>query len=148
MKVILEQDVKKLGKKGDVIEVSEGYARNYLIPRKLAIPGTEANLNVIKHQKAAEARKAQQILDEARVMASQLGKVDVKLAVKIGEGGRVFGSITSKDIQEALLAQYGVDVDKRKIEIKDNIKATGVYDVTLKLHPEVSAKIKVTVAAL
>lgn len=145
MKVILQQEVKKLGKKGEVIEVSEGYARNYLLPQKLAVPATAINVNSATQQKDAEIRKTKRMLDEARLHAAQLGKLEVKIVVKIGEGGRMFGSVTSKDVADALLHQHGVELDKRKLELKDTIKALGTYPVTIKLHPEVSTQIQVQV---
>lgn len=147
MKVILQQEVKKQGKKGDVIEVSEGYARNYLFPQKLAIPATNAAINEVKQNKAAEIRRTQRMLDEAKVMAAQLSKVSVSIPVKTGEGGKLFGSVTSKDIADALLSQHQVDMDKRKIEIKEAIKTLGTYPVNIKLHPEVSATIEVKITA-
>lgn len=145
MKVILQQEVKKVGKKGDIIEVSEGYARNYLLPQKLAIPATNSNVNNAQQQKDAEQRKIQRAVDEARMMASQLSKVEVTLSVKTGEGGKMFGSVTAKDIADALVAQRGIDLDKRKIELKDAIKSPGTFPVTIKIHPEVSAQIQVHV---
>ena len=145
MKLILQQEVKKLGKKGDVIEVSEGYARNYLLPQKLAIPATNANINVIQQHKASEDRKQQRVVDEAKMLAAQLTKVEVTLGVKIGEGGKLFGSVTSKDIADALLAQHKLEMDKRKIELKEVIKSLGTYPVTIKIHPEVSTQIQVHV---
>lgn len=145
MKVILQQEVKKVGKKGDIIEVSEGYARNYLLPQKLAIPATNSNVNNAQQQKDAEQRKIQRAVDEARVMASQLSKVEVTLSVKTGEGGKMFGSVTAKDIADALAAQQGIDLDKRKIELKDAIKSPGTFPITIKIHPEVSAQIQVHV---
>lgn len=147
MKVILQQEVKKLGKKGDIIEVSEGYARNYLLPQKLAIPATAGNVNTATQQKEAEIRKTKRLLDEARLHAAQLAKLTVQVAVKTGEGGRLFGSVTSKDIADALQAQHGVELDKRKIELKDTIKSLGTYPVTVKVHPEVSTQIQVQVTA-
>lgn len=147
MKVILQQEVKKLGKKGDVLEVSEGYARNYLLPQKLAIPATAGNVNAAQQQKESEARKVKRLLDEAKLHAAQIAKLKVTVAVKTGEGGKLFGSVTSKDIADALKAQHGVDLDKRKIEIKDAIKNLGTYPVTIKLHPDVSTQIEVQVAA-
>lgn len=143
MKVILQQEVKKLGKKGDVIEVSEGYARNYLLLQKLAIPATAANVNNASQQKAAEERKVQRAIDEAKFMAAQMSKVEVTIAVKMGEGGKLFGSVTSKDIADALLSQHKIEIDKRKIDLKDAIKAIGTYSVSIKLHPEISAQIQV-----
>ncbi|MDR3588751.1 MAG: 50S ribosomal protein L9 [Negativicutes bacterium] len=147
MKVILLQEVNKLGKKGEIKEVSEGYARNFLLPQKLAILATATNVNTATQQKEAEVRKTQRLLEEAKVYASQIGKLAVTVAVKIGEGGRMFGSVTSKDIADALQAQHGVELDKRKIELKDAIKAVGEYPVTVKLHPEISAQILVQVTA-
>lgn len=147
MKIILLQEVKKLGKKGEVLEVSEGYARNYLLPHKLAIEATAVNVNSAQQQKAAEARKTQRLLDEARLSAAQLSKLSVTVAVKTGEGGRLFGSVTSKDVADAMLEQHQIELDKRKIELKDALKALGTYPVTIKLHPEVSAQIEVQVTA-
>ena len=147
MKIILQQEVKKLGKKGDIVEVSEGYARNYLLPRKLAIPATAGNVNAAKQQKDIEAHKAKRMLDEARLHAAQIAKLKVSVPVKTGEGGKLFGSVTSKDIADALKAQHGVDIDKRKIELKDALKTLGTYPVTIKLHPEIAAQIEVEVTA-
>ncbi len=147
MKVILQQEVKKLGKKGDIIEVSEGYARNYLLVQKLAIPATASNVNNASQQKASEERKQQRALDEANLLAAQMSKVEVTIGVKMGEGGKLFGSVASKDIADALLAQHKIEMDKRKIDVKDAIKALGTYPVSIKLHPEISAKIQVHIIA-
>jgi len=147
MKVILQQEVKKLGKKGDIIEVSEGYARNYLLLQKLAIPATASNVNNATQQKASEERKQQRVLDEANLMAAQMSKVEVTITVKMGEGGKLFGSVTSKDIAEALLAQHKIELDKRKIDLKEAIKAVGTYSVSIKLHSEISATIQVHIIA-
>jgi len=147
MKVILQQEVKKLGKKGEILEVSEGYARNYLLPQKLAVPATNSNVNNVKQQKDAEARKQQRVLDEAKMLAAQIAKVEVTIPVKMGEGGKLFGSVTAKDIADALLAQHKFEMDKRKIELKDSIKSLGSYEVVIKLHPEVSARIQVHITA-
>lgn len=147
MKVILQQEVKKLGKKGDIIEVSEGYARNYLLPQKLAIPATSTNVNTAIQQKDAEIRKNQRLADEAKLHAAQLAKLSVTVAVKTGEGGKLFGSVTSKDIADALKEQHNIEMDKRKIELKDSIKALGTYPVVIRLHPEITAQIQVIVTA-
>lgn len=147
MKVILQQEVKKLGKKGDIIEVAEGYARNYLLPHKLAAPATNDTVNIIKQQKAAEARKAQRLQDEAKLLAAQLAKLTVTIPVKTGEGGKMFGSVTAKDIADALAAQHKFEIDKRKIDLKDALKAIGTYTVTVKVHPEVATQIEVRVIA-
>ena len=146
MKVILTQEVKKLGKKGDIIEVAEAYARNVLFRQQLAIEATASNVNTAKQQSAAKEHKEQRAHDEAKVLASQMTKVKVKLEVKVGEGGKVFGAITSKDVADALLTQTGMEgVDRRKIEIPETIKSPGVYTATAKLLPDVSAKFKVVV---
>jgi len=147
MKVILQQEVKKLGLKGDIIEVSEGYARNYLLLQKLAIPATATNINNASQQKASEERKQQRVLDEANLMAAQMSKVEVTIKVKMGEAGKLFGSVTSKDIAEALCAQHKIEIDKRKIDLKEAIKAVGTYPVLIKLHPEISAQIQVHIIA-
>ncbi|MBP2640439.1 MAG: rplI [Firmicutes bacterium] len=145
MKLILQQEVKGLGKKGDIIEASEGYARNYLLPRKLAIPATAVNVNAVSQQKSAVIRRQQQLLDEVRVMAAQLAKVVVTVAVKTGEGGKLFGAVTAKDISDALVREHGIEIDKRKIELKEPIKMVGVYSAVIKLHAEISAQIQVKV---
>ncbi len=147
MKVILQQEVKKLGKKGDIIEVSEGYARNYLLPQKLAIPATTNNVNTAQLQKAAEERKKERMLDEAKLLAAQMAKITVTIPVKMGEGGRLFGSVTAKDIADALVKEHKLELDKRKIELKDAIKSLGTFTVTIKLHPEVSTQIEVIIKA-
>ncbi len=147
MKVILQQEVKKLGKKGDILEVSEGYARNFLLPQKLAIEATAGNVNAVKQQKAAQVHKEQRANDEAKVLASQLTKVSVTIPVKTGEGGKVFGSVTAKDIADALQNQYKIEIDKRKIELKDAIKSLGSYSVTVRVHPEITGKIEVNVVS-
>jgi large subunit ribosomal protein L9 len=145
MKVILLADVKGTGKKGEVREVSEGYARNFLIPRKLAIPATEGNMNALKDQKQREERKKAEELQKAKELAEKLKGITVKLATKAGEGGRVFGSITSKQISQALKEQHKLDVDKKKILLNDPIRSLGVTKVPVKLHPEVTATLSVHV---
>ena len=147
MKVILQQEVKKLGKKGDILEVSEGYARNFLLPQKLAIEATAGNVNAVKQQKAAQVQKEQRANDEAKVLASQLTKISVTIHVKTGEGGKVFGSVTAKDIADTLQNQYKIEIDKRKIELKDAIKSLGSYSVTVRVHPEITGKIEVNVVS-
>ena len=147
MKVILQQDVKKVGKKGDVIEVSEGYGRNFLLPKKYAIEATVTNLNAVNQQKRSEERKQQQATDEAKLMAAQLSKIEVSIPVKIGEGGKLVGSVTGKDIADALKKNHNIDIDKRKIEVKDTIKGLGDYEAVIKVHPEITSKIKVHIIA-
>ena len=143
MKVILQQDVKKLGKKGDIVEVSEGYGRNFLLPRKAAVPATSQNLNVANAQAGSKARKEAMAADEAKLMAKQLEKVEVKIPVRIGDGGKLFGSVTGKDVSDALKKQH-IDIDKRKITIQGEVTGTGVYEAVIKVHPSVTSKIKVS----
>ncbi len=146
MKVILQQDVKKLGKKGDIVEVSEGYGRNFLLPRKAAVPATSQNLNVANAKAGSKARKEAMAADEAKLMAKQLEKVEVKIPVRIGDGGKLFGSVTGKDVSDALKKQH-IDIDKRKITIQGEVTGTGVYEAVIKVHPSVTSKIKVSVVA-
>lgn len=146
MKVILQQDVKKLGKKGEIVEISEGYGRNFLLPRKAAVLATAQNLNVANAQAGSKARKQAMAADEAKLMAKQLEKVEVKIPVRIGDGGKLFGSVTGKDVAEALKKQ-NIDIDKRKITIQGEVTGTGVYEAIIKVHPSVTSKIKVSVVA-
>jgi large subunit ribosomal protein L9 len=145
VKVILRQDDKKLGKRGDIVNVSEGYARNFLLPKNLAIVATEANLNQANQQKSTAQFRAQAREDQARVLASQLNKVQVTVTVKSGDNGKLFGSVTAKDVADALLRETGLEIDRRKIELKEPIKQTGEYKATAKLHPEIAAEFTVNV---
>lgn len=145
MKVILQQEVKGLGKKDTIVEVSEGYARNFLLPKKLALPATDATVKQIKAQQAAQARREQQAMDEARMLASQLSKVSVTIGVKIGEGGKLFGSVSGKDVADAIERQHGLAIDKRKVELKETVKSIGEYIATVRVHPDVSAQVSVHV---
>jgi len=148
MKVILLQDVKKLGKKGDIIETAEGYGRNYLMPRGLAEEANAKNLNQAKQNQEVAKHRAQQRKDEAVMLAAQLAKVVIKMQVKVGANGKLFGSIASKDVAEALIAQTGLEgVDRRKIELTEPIKQPGHYTAVAKLAPEITAKIAVEVEA-
>ena len=144
MKVILLQDVKSLGKKGDVVETAEGYGRNYLLPRKLAKEATAANLNQAKADKATAAHRAAQAKDEAVVLGAQ---IVVKMKVRVGENGKMFGSVASKDVAEALIKQTGLNIDRRKIELKSAVKGLGEYTAVAKLHTDVTATFKVMVEA-
>ena len=145
MKVILLQDVKKLGKKDDIIEVSEAYARNVLLAKKVAVEATPANLNNIKQKKGSEARKAQIQAEEAVLLGAQLKKVTVTIPVKIGEGGKLFGSVTGKDVADALEKQCQITIDKRKIELDGTVRGEGTYTATIKVHPEVTSQVTVNI---
>ena len=147
MKVILQQDVKKVGSKGDIVEVSEGYGRNFLLPKKLAVEATAANLETAKQKANSAARKKQQATDEARLLAAQLEKVSVKVAVRIGEGGKLFGSVTGKDVADALAKEHDIDVDRRKISLKSEVTGAGEYEAVIKVHPEIQSTIRVLVVA-
>ena len=145
MKVILQQDVKGTGKKGEVIEVSEGYGRNFLLPKKLAVLANAQNVNLAKQKAGSAAHRKAQEADEAKLLASQLAKAEVTVAVKVGEGGKLFGSVSGKDISEALKKEHGVEIDKRKISITQEVTGVGDYEAVIKLHPEASAKVLVHV---
>lgn len=147
MKVILQDDVKALGKKGQVVEVKEGYARNFLFPKKLAVEATANNLKEIERQQKIKENKKQQELEAAQKLAQKLNELNVTLKVKSGDNGKLFGAVTSKDIAEIIEKNNKLKIDKRKIELKENIKTLGTYQVSIKLHPEVTAEIKVKVEA-
>ena len=145
MKVILQQDVKGTGKKGEVIEVSEGYGRTFLLPKKLAVLANAQNVNLAKQKAGSAAHRKAQEADEAKLLASQLAKAEVTVAVKVGEGGKLFGSVSGKDVSEALKKEHGVEIDKRKITITQEVTGVGDYEAVIKLHPEASAKVLVHV---
>lgn len=145
MKVILLEDVKSLGKKGDLVNVSDGYARNMLFPKKLGVEATSKNMNDLKLQKANEAKVAQEQLDAAKAFADVIAEKEVVLSIKIGEGGKTFGSVSSKEIAEAAKTQHDLDIDKKKIQLPTPIKGLGTTEVPVKLHPKVTAHLKVTV---
>ncbi|KXG73900.1 50S ribosomal protein L9 [Thermotalea metallivorans] len=147
MKVILLKDVKGLGKAGEVVNASDGHARNFLIPRGLAKEATEGGIKALEKQKAAEERKRQQELEEAKALADKISQLTVRLKGKAGDGGRLFGSITSKDIAEGLEQQHKIKIDKRKIQLENPIRELGVAVVEIKVYPEVTAKAKVEVTA-
>ena len=127
------------------MEVAEGYARNFLLPKKLAAPATADTLNQLQQQKSAAADRQKRQLEEAKLLAAQLGQIEVKVKAKAGEGGKLFGAVTTKDIADAAKAQHGVELDRRKMEITDPIKKLGQTSVVMKIHPEVTAEIKVQV---
>ena len=145
MEVILLQDVKALGKKGEIVNVNDGYARNFILPKKLGLEATGKNLNDLKLQKANEAKVAQELWDEAKELGKKLEAGKVELSIKVGEGGRAFGSVSSKEIAVAVKEQMGYDIDKKKIQLKDAIKTLGTHTVPVKLHPKVTADLKVIV---
>ena len=145
MKVILLENVKSLGKKGEIVNVNDGYARNFILPKKLGLEANNKNLNDLKLQKNNEKKVAQENLDAAKELAAELSAGKVELAIKVGEGGRTFGSVSSKEIAVAVKDQMQLDIDKKKIQLKESIKSLGTHIVTVKLHPEVSAELKVVV---
>ncbi|NLH97658.1 MAG: 50S ribosomal protein L9 [Clostridiaceae bacterium] len=145
MKVILKQDVKGLGKKDDLVNVSDGYARNFLFPRGLAVEANQSNLNIVKTRKEAEKSRRDRELAQARELAEELRDVEVVIRAKTGENGKLFGSITSKDISDKLKEDFGMDIDRKKIVIPDTIKTTGTYEIDVKLYPEVSGRLKVRI---
>ena len=145
MKVILLEDVKALGKKGQVVNVSDGYARNLLLPKKLGVEATGKNMNDLKLQKAHEDKVAQENLDAAKAFAEELKDKQVTVGSKVGEGGRTFGSISAKEIAEAAKAQLGYELDKKKLQLSAPIKELGTTMVPIKLHPKLTGELKVVV---
>ena len=144
MKVILLQDVKKMGKKGDVIEASDGYARNYLFPRKLAEEATANALHVVNAKKENERKKRLAELEAAQKLAAELKGKEVTINAKAGDNGRLFGAITNKDVAEAINSEFNLSIDKKKVVV-NTIKVAGTYEVEVKLYPEVSTKMKVNI---
>ena len=144
MKVILQQDVKGQGKKGQLVDVSDGYARNFLLPKKLAVIATAENLNTMKQQE--KARKAQEAAEKAEATAKKLEGLTVKIAAKAGEGGRLFGAVTAKEVSEALADQHGITIAKAKLVLDEPIKACGGYQIRAKLGYEVNGTVNVAVS--
>jgi len=147
MKVILLEDVKSLGKKGDLVNVSDGYARNLLFPKKLGVEANAKNLNDLKLHKANEEKVAQENLDAAKAFAKDLEDKEVVVKIKVGEGGKTFGSVSAKEISEAAKTIYGIDIDRKKIVLASPVKTTGTFTVPVKLHPKVTGNLKVRVEA-
>ena len=145
MKVILLEDVKSLGKKGQLVDVSDGYARNFILAKKLGLEATSKNMNDLKLQKAHEDKLAAERLAEAKAFAEDLKKVEVTLSIKTGEGGKLFGSISSKEIAQAAKEQLNLDIDKKKMVLTDPIRSLGTFEVPIKLHKDVTAKLRVKV---
>ncbi|MBQ8596275.1 MAG: 50S ribosomal protein L9 [Lachnospiraceae bacterium] len=148
MKVILLQDVKSLGKKGDIVDVNDGYARNFVLPKKLGVEANGKNMNDLKLQKANEQKIAKEKLDAAKAFAAEMEKESVTVSIKAGEGGRTFGSVSSKEIAQAYKEQCGKEIDKKKIQLPEPIKNFGVVEVSVKLHPEVTGKLTVKVTEM
>lgn len=147
MKVILLKDVKNVGKKGQVVNASDGYARNFLFPRKLAEEANDVNMHILNNKNEAERRKKLAEVEAAQKLADKIKGKEIKLSVKCGENGRLFGSITGKDISEELNKQYNLNIDKKKIVV-ETIRQLGSYDVEIKLYPEISTKVKVVISEL
>ena len=145
MKVILLEDVKSLGKKGQIVNVSDGYARNMILPKKLGVEATSKNLNDLKLRKANEEKVAQENLDAAKAFAEELSTKEVILTLKVGEGGRTFASVSSKEISEAAKKQLNLDIDKKKLQLESPIRTLGVTNVPVRLHPKVTGSLKVWV---
>ena len=145
MKVILLEDVKSLGKKGQIVNVSDGYARNMILPKKLGVEASSKNLNDLKLRKANEEKVAQENLDAAKAFAEELSTKEVILTLKVGEGGRTFGSVSSKEISEAAKKQLNLDIDKKKLQMENPIRNLGVTNVPVRLHPKVTGSLKVWV---
>ena len=145
MKVILLEDVKALGKKGQIVNVSDGYARNMILPKKLGVEATSKNLNDLKLRKANEEKVAQENLDAAKAFAEELSTKEIILTLKVGEGGRTFGSVSSQEISEAAKKQLNLDIDKKKLQLENPIRNLGVTNVPVRLHPKVTGSLKVWV---
>lgn len=146
MKVILTEDVKSLGKKGEIVEVNDGYGRNVLLKKKLGVEATNKNLNDLKLKKANEDKLAKERYEEAVALGKRIEAGQVVLSIKTGEGGKAFGSISSKEIAAEVQDQMGIEVDKKKIQLKDAIKTLGTFEVGVKLHPQVTSSLKVVVS--
>lgn len=145
MKVILLEDVKALGKKGEIVEVADGYARNAILPKKLGVEANGRNMNDLKLQKANEAKVAKELLEAAQAFAKDMENDKVVVSIKAGEGGRCFGSVSSKEIAQAYKDQCKKDVDKKKLVLKEPIRNFGTYEVPVKLHPQVTGSLRVQV---
>ncbi|MBD5095678.1 MAG: 50S ribosomal protein L9 [Lachnospiraceae bacterium] len=145
MKIILLEDVKSLGKKDEIVDVSDGYARNYVLPKKLGVEATSKNLNDLKLKKAHEDKVAAEILAQAKELADKMKNESITLSIKVGEGGKTFGSVSSKEIAEAMKSQLGHNIEKKKIVLKEPIKSLGTHIVDIKLHTKVTAQMSVKV---
>lgn len=148
MDIILVQDVKSLGKKGEIVKVSDGYARNFILPKKLGLEATAKNLNDLKLQKAAQAKLEKEQLEAAQALGAKLEGSSVVLRIKTGENGRVFGSVSVKEIAEAIKEQLKLDIDKKKISLAVPIRNEGTFSATVKLHPQVTSELTVKVEGI
>ena len=146
MKVILTADVKSLGKKGEIVDVSDGYARNMLLPKKLGVEANSKNINDLKLQKANEEKVAKEILEAAKAFAEDIKEKSVTVTIKTGEGGKTFGSVSSKEIAAAYKSQLNIEIDKKKLQLAEPVRSLGVYKVPYKVHPKVTAELTVKVA--
>lgn len=145
MEVILLEDVKNVGKKGEVVKVKDGLGRNVLIKKGQALEATGKNLNDLKLRKANDDKIAAENLEAAKELGKKIEESEITVSIKVGEGGKTFGSVSSKEIAEEVKAQLGFDVDKKKVQLKDAIKSVGEFDVNIKLHPQVTTTLKVKV---
>ena len=145
MKVILQQDVKGQGKKGQLVNVSDGYARNFLFPKSLAIEANNANLNVMNTQNKAKEHKLEKEKETAMALKKELEATSIEITAKAGQGGKLFGAVTSKEIAEKIMTDYKIDIDKRKIVMDEPIKNFGQYTLEVKVYPDITAKINITV---
>ena len=145
MEIVLLEDVKALGKKGQIVTVNDGYARNFILPKKLGVEATSKNLNDLKLKKANDAKLAAEILAAAKELAAKLDESKVTLSIKAGEGGRAFGSVSNKETSKAITDQLGLEIDKKKIVLNDPIKSIGSFEVPIKLHKDVTARLAVKV---
>ncbi len=148
MKVILLEDVKSLGKKGDIVNVNDGYARNFVLPQKLGIEANNKNMNDLKLKKANDEKLAKEQLEAAQAFAKEMEEEEVVLSIKAGEGGKTFGSISTKEIAQGYKEQCGKEIDKKKIILPEAIKSFGVFEVGVKLHPSVTGRLKVKVTQM
>ena len=146
MKVILLQDVKSLGKKDEIVNVNDGYARNYIIPKKLGIEASAKNLNDLKFKKAGEEKNAKELLDSMKGFADSIAGKSITIKMKAGEGGKLFGSISTKEIGNAYKEQFNIDIDKKKIQLSEPIRSFGEFKVPIKLHPQVTGTLTVIVS--
>ena len=145
MKVILTEDVKSLGKKGEIVNVNDGYARNFILKTNKGIEANAKNLNDLKLKKANDDKIAQEHYEAAVELGEKIEAGKIEVSIKTGEGGKAFGSVSSKEIAQEVKAQMNLEIDKKKVQLKDAIKALGTYEVPVKLHPKVTAKLKVVV---